>query len=40
MHCLNVHGPRFSALSQPAHLHGLWSWAGDAAIFALLDDRD
>ena len=38
MHCLNAHGPRFSALSQPAHLHGLWNWAGDAAINEVLDD--
>jgi len=38
MHCLNQHGKRFAALSQPTHLHPLWNYAGDAAINETLDE--
>lgn len=39
MHCLNAHAARFAALSQPPHKHGLWNYAGDAAINEVLDDE-
>jgi predicted metal-dependent peptidase len=38
MHCLNQHGKRFAALSQPTHLHPVWNYAGDAAINETLDE--
>ncbi len=40
LHCLHGHSSRFSALSQPPHLHPLWNYAGDAAINAVLDESE
>lgn len=40
MHCLHSHGARFTALSQPSHLHPTWNCAADAAINDVLDGCD
>lgn len=39
LHCLHAHADRFTALSQPATLHTLWNYAGDAGINEILDEQ-
>lgn len=39
LHCLHSHADRFSALKQPASLHMLWNFAGDAGINEILDEQ-
>ena len=38
LHCVNQHGPRFRALSQPSERHTAWNSAGDVGINHVLDE--
>jgi predicted metal-dependent peptidase len=38
LHCVNQHGPRFRALTQPSERHVAWNSAGDVGINHVLDE--
>ena len=38
LHCVNQHGPRFRALTQPSERHVAWKSAGDVGINHVLDE--